>query len=259
MSFKFNGTSVSMYGINAALDASQNRTSLDSSTGSYSIDGSPPITFGLPGTKAVPHDSGSREAWTNQLMFETTSLSGENEHEMAISYTGTGTKTSQMLVIDYFYVANNGVVVNGSQSELMETEKRAAPTGGIIGGVLGGVFGLIAIGGLLWFMRRRRRRRGGPRELRDENWDDVPPNTMSEVWTGEPSQNSRSPTRAIGRAQYKSGESLAANFVDLKRAQREVINEQSRQEQDSGYRYTVVHSADTTPGTATIPPAYTPE
>ncbi|KAK1217431.1 hypothetical protein PQX77_019894 [Marasmius sp. AFHP31] len=260
MTFKFNGesafkrTSVSMYGLNAG----QNSTPLEDSSGSYSIDDSPPIPFIIPGTKAAPQDSGSQIVWANQLMFENTSLGGENEHKMAISYTGTGTNTSQMLVIDYFYVANDGAVVSGNPPGPVEPEKRALPTGGIVGGILGGVFGLIVIGGLLWFIRRQKRQRGGPRELPREDWDDEPYNTMSEVWTGQPLRDSHF-SAATGAAQSTSEEPSAVNFASMKRAQQEVINGQSRQEQDSGFRYTIVHSTDIPPGTATIPPAYTPE
>ncbi|KAK1227588.1 hypothetical protein PQX77_009406 [Marasmius sp. AFHP31] len=255
MSFKFNGTSVSMYGINARLDGT---TALNSSAGSYSIDGNPPIPFVIPGTKAAPQDAGSRDAWANQLMFENTSLSSENEHEMAIYYNGTGTNTSQMLVIDYFYVANDGAVVNGNPPGPVEPERKAVPTGGIVGGVLGGVFGLIAIGGLLWFTRRRRRHWGGPRELPREDWDVEPYNIMSEAWTGEPLRDSRS-SALTGTAQSTTEEPSTVNFASMKHAQREVVNGQTRQEQDSGFRYTRLHSADIPPGTATIPPAYTPE
>ncbi|KAL0057647.1 hypothetical protein AAF712_015707 [Marasmius tenuissimus] len=253
MSFKFNGTSVSLYGINAQ---GEDGTFLDDSSGSYSIDGGPPIAFIIPGTKAVPQDSGNQTAWANQFMFENKSLSSENEHEMAISYTGTGTNTSQMLVIDYFYVASNGVVINENQLGPAEPEKRAVPTGGIVGGVLGGTFGLIAISGLLWLLRRRRRRWGGPRELCDEGWADAPSNTISEAWMGEPPHDSRPPTQAIGTTQYESREPLAANFLNMKRAQREVTNGQSCQEQDSGFRYAAVNTADTSDR---IPPAYTVE
>ncbi|KAL0057027.1 hypothetical protein AAF712_016354 [Marasmius tenuissimus] len=260
MSFKFTGTSVSVYGINFGSDPIR----WDSTTGSYSIDGGQSILFEIPGTKPPPGLSTKVVARENQPYFET-GLVNSGEHEMIITYHGNGTGNPQRLGIDYFYVANNGVEVNGNFSGTGEPgpgpKERAdhkVPVGAVVGGILAGIFGLIAFGGMTWLVKRRKRRRGGPREWQGQQQDEAPPSTMSGAWSIEPLEDLRSPTGS-GASRYTSGELLAANFASMKHAQREVINGQSRQEHDSGFRYTALHNAAAPPGIDLIPPAYTPE
>ncbi|KAL0070336.1 hypothetical protein AAF712_002524 [Marasmius tenuissimus] len=262
MSFKFNGTSVSVYGINFGSD----QIRWNSTTGSYSIDGGQSISFVIPGTHPSPGRLTQVVAWGNQPYFQT-GLVNSGEHEMIISYHGnpTGTGKPQKLGIDYFYVANNGIKVNGNFSGIEEPgsgPKQQAdhkvPVGAVVGGVLAGILGLITFGGMAWLVKRRKRRRGGPRELQGQQQDEAPSSTMSEAWTIEPFEDLRFPTGSRA-SRYTSGELLAANFASMKHAQREVINGQLRQERDSGFRYTALQSAAAPPGIDLIPPAYTPE
>ncbi|KAJ8091471.1 hypothetical protein AAF712_011509 [Marasmius tenuissimus] len=260
MTFKFNGTSVYLYGYN---EAGATGVRFDSTTGSYSIDSGQVVSFGIPGSQVAPFNSTEMIVWSNQPFFKTLPVDGNTEHEMVISYSGlhAGTDARQFLSIDYFYVAHDGRKINGGSSGPGEQGSKSdhkIPVGVIAGGVLGGIFGLIAIGGLLWFLRRWRRRRGGPRELNNRRRKAEPSSTVSEVWTGEPLQSSRSPT-GPRTTESTYGESSTANFTSMKRAQREVIDSQSRQERDSGFRYGTLQTAENSPGTALIPPAYTQE
>ncbi|KAL0057815.1 hypothetical protein AAF712_015530 [Marasmius tenuissimus] len=255
MSFKFNGTRVSVYGTNPP---GGNWSRYDTAMGTYQIDGDQSVGFNIPGTKSRPDDQEGTAGRINEHMFTTGLVSGGKEHEMIISYSGSqDTQSPQVLWINYFYVENDYKLVEPEKNPV-EPKKRATSVGSIAGGVLAGVFGLVAIGGLLWLIRRRRRRRGGPRELHDGSWDDTPSNSVSEAWTGRPLQDSQSPTATVA-AQSTSRKISTENFASMKRAQREVINGQSRQERDSGFRYGTPETAENSSGTATIPPAYTRE
>ncbi|KAJ8091559.1 hypothetical protein PM082_024483 [Marasmius tenuissimus] len=177
---------------------------------------------------------------------------------MAIIYSGTQTNTSppQWMEIDYFYVANIGTQVqvnSSSPSPVPEVEGKATGSGvpvrAIVGGVVGGIFGLIALAGLAWFVMRKWESRSRNSVSSDNGHSD-----MADRWTSEPLPDSR--IKGIGAGEGVPVDAGLANFVDMKRAQREVVNEQAGYEQDSGLRY----GTSPLPGAATrLPPIYTPE
>ncbi|KAJ8091496.1 hypothetical protein PM082_024414 [Marasmius tenuissimus] len=247
MSFKFNGTSkVSVYGSNAY---GVGEKLFQDATGTWQIDSGPRVEFSIPGSKIAPQNRADVVARTNQLLFTSQLVEGENEHKMTISYSGPqGTRdlsSVQFLLIDHFFMENN--------HKLVEPEKRTVPVGATVGGILAGVLGLIAIGGLVWFIRRRRRQKGGPREVYNGRWSGLSPNAIPEVWTGEPLQEPWSPT-ALRAVQDIPVEPLTpANY-----AQWEVINGHACGESDHGARYAALHTSNGSQKTATTLPAYTP-
>ncbi|KAK1221347.1 hypothetical protein PQX77_015848 [Marasmius sp. AFHP31] len=175
MSFKFNGSSVSLYTFNEGSESDWDRTS-----GRYFIDNTGDTTFDIPGSKPLPFNQRNRSDWYNQHLFTSNKVAGGKEHEMVITYTGvrTGSNPAQWLLIDYFYVTGAGASSspegaaggpgggNAGGSSDSSSGGSKTPVGAIVGGVVGGVVALLGIAGLIWFlMRRRRRRRGGPRDL----------------------------------------------------------------------------------------------
>ncbi|KAL0060164.1 hypothetical protein AAF712_013058 [Marasmius tenuissimus] len=245
MSFKFNGTSVSLYG---PTNGNANGTQVDSSTCSYKIDDGDPIPFTIPASKRLPLTSND-SVWANQRFFTSDLVDGDKEHEIVVTYFGPATwsKFSQPLIIDYFYVTN-AARVEGK----MGTKP---PVGAIVGGIVGGILGLIAVAGLACFvMRKRRSSNKDSVDSTNGRLTVTPHSDMTERWTSEPLPDSRIP--GIGAGEGVPVDAGLANFVNMKRAQREVVNEQAGHEQDSGIRY------GTSPlsGTATrLPPIYTPE
>ncbi|KAK1224320.1 hypothetical protein PQX77_011134 [Marasmius sp. AFHP31] len=157
MSFKFNGTSVSLYGQNLPLPGLT--FGLKNSTAVYSIDNADHVPFTISGSKPFPAEAENDTMWLNQHVFTTNRVDGGREHEMVITYTGAHnmSESPQGLDIDYFYVTNDWIQTNDSSSGL--DEKTKTPVGAIIGGVLG-VSVLITIAGLIWLMMRKRRGQG---------------------------------------------------------------------------------------------------
>ncbi|KAK1215732.1 hypothetical protein PQX77_021652 [Marasmius sp. AFHP31] len=174
MSFKFNGSSVSLYTYNAGSDHDWDRTS-----GTYFIDNTGNTRFDIPGSKLLPYNKQNRFNWYNQHLFTSNKVAGGDEHEMIIAYTGVSTESSQgqWLLIDYFYVAGTGA--SGSPAGAADgagggnnrgsgdsSGGSKTPVGVIAGGAIGGVVALLGIAGLIWLLvRGRRQRRDGPREL----------------------------------------------------------------------------------------------
>ncbi|KAL0576606.1 hypothetical protein V5O48_005364 [Marasmius crinis-equi] len=169
MSFKFNGTSVTLYGFNEGSDKDWDRTS-----GRYYIDNAGDTTFDIPGSKPLPFNQQNRTDWYNQQVFTSEKVAA-GEHEMVITYTGvkTGSNPAAWLLVDYLYVtggAKDGSLAGGSDgsnsgSSGVGQEKSKTPVGAIAGGVVGGVVVLLAAAGLLFWLWRRKQARGGPREL----------------------------------------------------------------------------------------------
>ncbi|KAL0063145.1 hypothetical protein AAF712_009935 [Marasmius tenuissimus] len=201
MTFRFNGSSVSLYSWNAGMD-----TTWDPSFGNYYIDDSGSTEFDIPRSKPLPYTRQNSSDWFNQRLFTSkdSKVNGEKEHAMVITYTGTKTRANspQWLLVDYFYVT--GAAANGSPqgSNAGETDdgeggrgtQRKKPVTAIAGGVIGGVVGLLAIAGIVWFFLRRRRRRKGPRELYPKEELDPTP-LIAE--SGEPFHRSTSPAPSI--------------------------------------------------------------
>ncbi|KAL0063151.1 hypothetical protein AAF712_009941 [Marasmius tenuissimus] len=173
MSFRFNGSSASLYTFNKGSEGDWDRSS-----GRYYIDDAGDTIFDIPGSKPLPFDEQNRTDWWRQHLFTTNKVDEGKEHEMVITYTGakTGSRPGQWLLIDYFYVT--GARVSGSPEAAAggpggENDEgngdtsggSKTPVGAIAGGVVGGVVALLGIAGLIWLLMRRRRRRDGPREL----------------------------------------------------------------------------------------------
>ncbi|KAL0061658.1 hypothetical protein AAF712_011521 [Marasmius tenuissimus] len=264
MSFKFNGTSVSLYGTN--LITSANGPFKLSTTGSYYIDSGASVSFDIPASKRVPFiGSGNNfTAWSNQLLFTTgPGLDGSKEHEIVITYTGVngGTVAPQWLTVDYFLVGNNGSQVKGNPSESggggksvdNGMGKTGKPTGVIVGAVVGGVFGLLLIAGLVWYvMKKRKGKDSNPSGL---NYGE---SLVAEAWRGEPLPRD-SGALGAGTGAKESGDARRTNFADMKHAQREVVNQQISREMDTGSGYSQVAGSSLPPGASTVaPPIYTP-
>ncbi|KAK1221345.1 hypothetical protein PQX77_015846 [Marasmius sp. AFHP31] len=174
MSFRFNGSSVSLYTFNEGSNSDWDRTS-----GCYNIDNAGDAAFDIPESKPLPLNQQNRSDWYNQHLFTSNKVGGGKEHEMAITYTGvkTGSNPAQWLLIDYFYVTGAGA--NGSPEGADDgagggnnggggdkSGGSKTPVGAISGGVVGGIVGLLGVAGFIWLlMRRRRQRRDDPREL----------------------------------------------------------------------------------------------
>ncbi|KAL0061723.1 hypothetical protein AAF712_011440 [Marasmius tenuissimus] len=251
MSFRFNGTSVALYGINTyRKDGGQ----LDATTGTYYIDNGKLVSFNIPGSIPLPYAPQNNTGWANQLVFTTDSVDGGKEHEMVVTYSGVskGTNPAQALVIDYFYVANDGTQVQEDRAD-----SKKVPVGAIVGGVVGGVLGLIAVAGLVWFMMKKMR----GREKVDTSSNDgtpivMPFNDMAERWTGEPLRDSRVPE--VGTEESVFDDARTANFSSMKHAQRVAVSEQVTQERDSGLRYSKAPVSPPLGAAVRLPPVYTP-
>ncbi|KAK1231870.1 hypothetical protein PQX77_005007 [Marasmius sp. AFHP31] len=237
ISFKFNGTAVSLYGMD--LRGSLQDTPHIGTTGSYNIDSGESVQFEIPGSETLPFLPGDIEGygWYNQRLFHTGLLNSDKEHEIVISYDGNNSSKGslQPLLVDYFLVENNRPQAEsslpGSGREGESGDSGKISVGGIAGGVAGGILAIIAIAVLAWFMRRRKRQRDESRILE-------PFDIRTEA------QN-----RQIASAQ---------NLERQKQARREAVNTTSRQEVDSGLRYGDIHTAHPSRN-ATLPPLYTAE
>ncbi|KAK1225859.1 hypothetical protein PQX77_011187 [Marasmius sp. AFHP31] len=174
MTFRFNGSSVSLYSWNAGMEDTWDR-----SFGHYYIDNSGNTDFEIPGSKPLPYTKQGRSDWYNQRLFTSkdSEVNGEKEHEMVITYMGAQGRASsaQWLLVDYFYVTGtnasgtpqgtNAADTDGGGGEGGGGSQRNKPVAAIAGGVVGGVVGLLVMAGIVWFYLRKRRQRKGPREL----------------------------------------------------------------------------------------------
>ncbi|KAJ8091536.1 hypothetical protein PM082_024457 [Marasmius tenuissimus] len=276
MSFKFNvlnefddptGTSVSLYGVNLLL---ADGSPLDSATGSYNIDSGGLVTFDIPQTKRFPLSTDNNfSSWSNQRFFSVASgLDGSKEHEILITYSGikNGTGQGQSLSVDYSLVGNDSSQVSEGPSDSGGQEDHGnhgsgKPIGAIVGGVVGGVFGLFLIVGLAWFVIKKRRKQGNaPSVLMNGEPIVMPFNPMAE--TGEPLRRDSGAFGTGFRSEGRGPEDARrANFVGMKRAQREVVSQQASRERYSGSRYSgVTGSGSSAPPGSSIgaPPIYTP-
>ncbi|KAK7062918.1 hypothetical protein VNI00_000416 [Paramarasmius palmivorus] len=139
LSFRFNGTSASLYTFNEGSDEDWVATS-----GRYYIDNSGDTSFTIPGSKRL--SNGSRSDFNNQLLFATPSLS-PGEHELVITFEGqkTGTRPIQWLIVDYFHVT----AASASKSQF--------PVAAVAGGVAGGVVLIAGIALAVFFYLKRKR------------------------------------------------------------------------------------------------------
>ncbi|KAF9255239.1 hypothetical protein L218DRAFT_358086 [Marasmius fiardii PR-910] len=145
LSFKFNGTSVSLY---TFLEGSEQ--DWNSSPARYHIDDSEDTSFTIPGSKRLS-GSGNRSDFFNQLLFTSPNLSA-GEHELTLSFDGVaqgGGPPIQWLIIDYFHVIAAGTNLDGYNG---------TPVSVIVGAVVGGVVGLFAIGLAAYFLMRRQKK-----------------------------------------------------------------------------------------------------
>ncbi|KAJ8080322.1 hypothetical protein PM082_017155 [Marasmius tenuissimus] len=164
-SFKFNGTSVSLYGFNEGSDQDW-----EAATGRYYVDNKGDTTFDITGSKPVPGLPNNRTDWYHQLWFTAANID-PGSHEMILTYTGVyAGKAIQWLSIDYFYVtASEGSKLNsappagggggngsGSSNGQSGSDSKSN-TGAIAGGVVGGVLGLALIALAVWFFVKKRK------------------------------------------------------------------------------------------------------
>ncbi|KAK7021844.1 hypothetical protein VNI00_017237 [Paramarasmius palmivorus] len=172
MSFRFNGTSVSLYGFNEG-----DPDPYAASTARYNIDGSHEINFVSPASRPSPANHSGRIDHFNELLFTSPDLD-PGTHDLTVTFTDmpTGKEWIQWLTIDYFYVtASAGTGADGEKSGSTSggskpgeqsgsasggSESGKTPVGAIVGGVVGGVAVLVLLGlGVFFFLRRRKRSR----------------------------------------------------------------------------------------------------
>ncbi|KAK1225858.1 hypothetical protein PQX77_011186 [Marasmius sp. AFHP31] len=279
MSFKFNGSSVSVYTFNEGSE-----TDLDRASGRYYIDNSGDTTFDIPGSKTLPFNQNNRSDWLNQHLFTSNQVNGGQEHEMVITYTGvqSASNPAQWLLIDYFYVT-------GASSTVETHTSSKTPAGAIAGGAVGGAIVLLGFVGLVWlFIRRRRQRRRGPRELYPTEGSGFTSPVMVSAGDYDHPYSPSSPpppsprgSRSPPPVQYRYSSShstgtntlsypiasryetstvggdsrTSQNFSDMKNAQQEAVSIQARQHRDSGMRYTGNHGGSSQ--ILEVPPTYT--
>ncbi|KAL0060153.1 hypothetical protein AAF712_013047 [Marasmius tenuissimus] len=248
MSFKFNGTSAALYGlIGRNAENSSFLSSFKRTSGYYRIDNGESKNFDIPESSPPPSESGNYIAvWSNQLLFNTSPVTSDGEHEIVVSYSGnhSGTGSPQLLAIDYFLVTNKGAQLNSSTPKDPVPSQLAADVtgpnnkariGAIVGGVVGGLLAVAAFSWLIWFMMKRRGRGSGSGgDLEDEELLVSP----FDAWGDEP------PLRARTAPRKSAG--FLANLVRGMR--------QTRQERDSGYREIVEAPAASV---SAVPPPYT--
>ncbi|KAL0057362.1 hypothetical protein AAF712_016000 [Marasmius tenuissimus] len=260
ISFRFSGTSVSLYGRD--LLGSLQDPGRIGTTASYSIDSGQSVQFKIPDSKTLPFYPGNVTGygWYNQRLFTTESLDGDKEHEIIISYDGnlSGRIAPQPLLIDYFLVENNWSQTEssfpGSGGEGESGDSGKASVRGIAGGVVGGVLAIIAFAVLAWFMRGRKRQR----DLSDERGTVEPFYTMAvnknrPLALEQPLQSQA----GTGTTHGAYSETLLGSFARVKQTQREAINTTPPQQLDSGLRYGRDVDISSSFGTITLPPAYT--
>ncbi|KAF4614928.1 hypothetical protein D9613_002589 [Agrocybe pediades] len=163
--FQFNGITVEWLGFY------DNSLPMAATTGTYSIDGQPPVSFNLNGTAAK--DTGMQ---FNQVFFQTSLLEGKN-HTIEVSYQGDATKTPLSLSVlqvqhganilsssttsslqsstSSFISSTSGTVTATSSSQ---NKSGSTHAGAIIGGTLGGVATILVICALVLIIVGRRRR-----------------------------------------------------------------------------------------------------
>ncbi|KAL0065766.1 hypothetical protein AAF712_007252 [Marasmius tenuissimus] len=146
---KFNGTSISFFSF---LEGSNATQPWSSSPARYHIDDAQDTSFTIPASKKM--SNGQAADFQNQLLFNASDLSGDKEHELAITYEGVYDSDKppiQWLVVDYFLVTLVGMVTT--------SPGKSKPTMGMIFGVaFGGNVGLVLLGLGVWFFMKRWKR-----------------------------------------------------------------------------------------------------
>ncbi|KAK1217443.1 hypothetical protein PQX77_019907 [Marasmius sp. AFHP31] len=267
MSFKFNGTSVSLFGVNPNAI---NNSAFKGTTGSYYVDTGRPVPFDIPASRRLPFAPGDSNftAWGNRCLFVRDSLDGSKEHEIVITYSGTGTGPTdqlQFLILDYLLVENGATQVNYQLSgPTKESTIEGKTIRAIVGGVVGIVMALIAVAGLIWFFMKKRKEE---KESNHESLIATPFRDVVKVWTGEQKPGSRnlqneSATGSIittSTRRPSTDNARLANFVRMKRAQREAVDTGAVREEDSGIRYRDMNTSPPPIVVGRLPPAYTLE
>ncbi|KAK1225854.1 hypothetical protein PQX77_011182 [Marasmius sp. AFHP31] len=256
MSFRFNGSSVSLYSFNEG-----SKRDWDGASGHYNIDNTGDMAFDIPASKRLPSNSQIQTDWWNQHLFTSNKVGGGKEHEMIITYTSVRIP-AHGLDIDYFYVTGAGA--SGSPEGPADGPRGGnnrgsgnssggskMPVGMIAGGVIGGVVALLGMVGFIWLMMRRRRQsRDGPREGLDPFMLGTPGDHMQEQYHNHPQVGSG----AINIAGNGStSQNLVQNVLNMKSSQRGAVSVQTRQHQDSGARYNQVGPSQV----VDVPPSYT--
>ncbi|KAJ8096268.1 hypothetical protein PM082_011422 [Marasmius tenuissimus] len=278
MSFRFNGTSVSLYSMSVV------NSLYVSTTAFYRIDGGSSVSFEINRQRNISYreEDYPNTMWMNQHLFTISSFSDvDKEHEMVIVYPeDTSAYVQEWLYIDYFLVGNNGMLSKENVSRTDRTSGTGAPPatskigedtskgdsiGETVGGVVGSIFALVALVGLVWFLLKKRKEEDG---LNDEWLMVTPFRDMVKAWTGGRVKESRVPDDGATTDSMSSslkvhrpgtGNAGMANFVRMKRAQREAVNDQAVRERDSGIRYRETSISPPVGVVDRLPPAYTLE
>ncbi|KAJ7481803.1 hypothetical protein FB451DRAFT_1237221 [Mycena latifolia] len=176
VALNFHGTSVSLRGY-IPTELPHN-----ASSGTYSIDGGPPVSFVLPG---LPAQSATLY---NSLLFTTNTLISA-AHNLVVTYAGDSTKTP--LVVSTFYVTNTSTPASTSTSSSSNstpspdlsttpvTTTKSTPTAAIAAGTVGVIVVLALVAGLVFWCRRRRRR--AAEDLRRVSANPFTPSTVDTV------------------------------------------------------------------------------
>ncbi|KAJ7326177.1 hypothetical protein DFH08DRAFT_884997 [Mycena albidolilacea] len=156
VALNFHGTAVSLFGY-VPTELPHN-----SSSGTYTIDGGPPVSFVLNGLAA------QSATLYNALMFTTNTLTPAT-HNIVVTYGGDASETP--LAVGTFYVTNTSTPSSGTQTSSSSgnsaasaastgtvTTTKSSPVGAIVGGTLGCLAILMLIAALVFWCRRRRRR-----------------------------------------------------------------------------------------------------
>ncbi|KAK7455729.1 hypothetical protein VKT23_010762 [Stygiomarasmius scandens] len=167
---KFNGTEIALYGDLYGLQ--------NSNLATYQIDNQPPKPFPLfhPGV----------HVYTNQMLFNISSLSSDSEHTVVVTHAGT--HDAAPLAIDYFLVHSltaeeQSPIVSlspGPSSPPSNHNKIGAVIGGTIGSVVAvGIMGVVL---LLWMRKRKSREEvesEKPEPFMDQEFDPYSPDPTS--------------------------------------------------------------------------------
>ncbi|KAI3604429.1 hypothetical protein WG66_008444 [Moniliophthora roreri] len=263
LSFRFNGTSVSLFGFIAGSISRR-----QASNAVYSIDGSPDTLFEIPGSKPLQTNSSVLLSRYNELLFTSRDLE-PGTHDMKITFTGvrTGGDPLQWLTVDYFMVKASAGTLDadsgqGSPAPLpAESGSRKSRIGPIVGGTIGGVAGVLLLALGVFLILKRRKTPPGDKEAKIEGGFDSSP-VSADVNPNERFIRSRSPglissnagstmfSEPEGFVVYPSTENPPANLPAPARAFVE------RHHQDSGVRYSQPQDGMEMP-VIDVPPGYT--
>ncbi|KAK7030819.1 hypothetical protein VNI00_013927 [Paramarasmius palmivorus] len=262
VTFKFNGTNVSLYGFND--NGRVDNQSLAATSGRYNIDGGNENTFTIPGSRPFPANSTNLADYFNEFLFTSPELN-PGPHLLTVTFTGqkTGNESLQPLIVDYFYVTAS------AQDSDAQVISKSKPMGAIVGGIVGGVV-VLALLGLAVFLSLRRRRKSWDSDARASVGylarPVSPPSEVSPYPYVTPSLQTQHLSKkeaydsyqsdsgaTLSPATYSSHTTPASTPQDSEALQQAVFTQDvvERRHQDSGIRYPQAQRV------VDIPPDYT--